>query len=375
MSVEIKAGSSYGMIKSGGSTDWDIVRNGQSPTCNTTTPLVAGVALTIYSLIFTIWRAFMWFDLSDIPFGVSIPNASLKLYSKSVLNSLMHDIVITKGYQSDPVVIGDFDLVAPYTQRDEVTDRGRRNAGDFKPIGAYFETTLNAAGLSMVEAACGGTLLICLRSSWDVEDTPDLVQNIGSSYVSFGLPTTEGQEPYLLIPEYSIDYPSHDLTRVTGIRHICRPGSYRLEATLGDVSTSVELPQRDVRIPSVTPTKEVKPEKAVPLKLPEKTVSELVEALVEEGASADVTAQQRLEIRAGILEDVKPLSQEDLERIRRTIGYEAPPEPSLWQKLTPWKEEKGETFGTAFTSTFRRGFGEVAKLGEMYKRFFGGRFG
>jgi len=172
--------------------------------------------------------------------------------------------------------------------------------------------------------------------------------------------------------------PSWDLSRVTGIRHIYRPGSYRLEATLGDVSTSIELPQRDIRIPSVVPTKEIKPEKpekVAPLKVPEKTVPELLEALREEGASADITAPELLPTRPGILEQFKPISREDLEKLGIITGREAPSEPSLWQRLTPWKEERGETFGTAFTSTFRRGFGEVAKLGEFYKKFFGGLFG
>jgi len=181
-----------------------------------------------------------------------------------------------------------------------------------------------------------------------------------------------------------VSYPSWDLSRVTGIRHIYRPGSYRLEATLGEVSTSIELPQRDIQIPTVVPaesTKIPKPPKTTPLRVPEKTALEMILALREEGllpeagASADITALEPLPIQAGILEQFKPISREELEKLGTVIGQEAPPEPSLWQKLTPWKEEKGETFGTAFTSTFRRGFGEVAKLGEMYKRFFGGRFG
>jgi len=201
----------------------------------------------------------------------------------------------------------------------------------------------------------------------------------GASWYLAGSPS--GQWNFEVYGIYAIKYPSNDFTRVSGIRHIYRPGSYRLEATLGEVSTSIELPQRDVRIPSVTPTKEVKPEKAMPLRVPERTAPELIEALREEGllpeagASADITALQPLPIQAGILEQFKPISQEELEKLGTVIGREAPPEPSLWQRLTPWKEEKGETFGTAFTSTFRRGFGEVAKLGEMYKRFFGGWFG
>lgn len=194
----------------------------------------------------------------------------------------------------------------------------------------------------------------------------------GITWVPAGSPT--GQWNFEVYGINAVKYPSNDFTRVTGIRHIFRPGSYRLEATLGDVSTSVELPQRDVRVPSVVPTKEAKPEKAAPLRLPRRTVPELIEALREEGASADVTAAEPLPIRAGILEQFKPISREDLERLGTVIGYEAPPEPSLWQRLTPWKEERGETFGTTFVSTFRQGFEEVAKLGELYRRLFGGLF-
>jgi len=234
---------------------------------------------------------------------------------------------------------------------------------------------------SLVESVCMDDIGLWRIGAFVVDSAKDTL------YV--GKYTTSSAKSFASIGSPAVvSYPSNGLTRVTGIRHIYRPGSYRLEATLGDVSTSVELPQRDVRIPSVVPLpdprtfeKFVRSEKAVPLRLPERTAPELIEALREEGllpeagASADITALEPLPIRAGILEQVKPLSREALERLGTIIGQEAPPEPSLWQKLTPWKEERGETFGTAFTSTFRRGFEEVAKLGESYKKFFGGLFG
>jgi len=383
-SAEIKAGTNLAYIYSYRGA-WTTIRNGLDTLLlrsqSAYSPTV-GVLQTSFTEEFDILRCFLQFDLSSISPGTIIPSASLKLYCIAHSGSVAMYAVITKGHQSDPLVIGDFDTAEPYTQRDEVTNRGQKQFGDFSPYSGYIEIDFNADGLSMIEAACGGTLLLCLRASPDVDDAEGQVPAVGASNLSFGKSTVEGQEPYLLIPEYYFaKYPSHNLTRVTGIRHIYRPGSYRLEATLGDVSTSIELPQRDIQIPTVVPAKAVKPEKAIPLRVPEKTAPELIEALREEGllpeagASADITALEPLPIRAGILERIKPLSREDLERLGTIIGQEAPPEPSLWQRLTPWKEERDETFGTAFTSTFRRGFEEVAKLGESYKKFFGGLFG
>ncbi|KKK64347.1 hypothetical protein LCGC14_2985130, partial [marine sediment metagenome] len=66
------------------------------------------------------YRSFLFFDLSALA-GAVINTATLRLYVYSKDGS--RDIVVTLGYQSDPVVAADFDT-SGYTQRDETTNRG-----------------------------------------------------------------------------------------------------------------------------------------------------------------------------------------------------------------------------------------------------------
>ena len=76
-----------------------------------------------------------------------------------------------------------------------------------------------------------------------------------------------------------VTYPSYALSRVTSIRHIYRPGSYRLEATLGDVSATAEIAQMEAKA-------EQKAEPILPAKplkyIPSQSLLELQSALAEE---------------------------------------------------------------------------------------------
>ena len=61
-----------------------------------------------------------------------------------------------------------------------------------------------------------------------------------------------------------------------------------------------------------------------------------------------------------------------IEEYERTKDQPAPPPQSLWQKITPWKEEAGETFGSAITEYFGKQFlgkdaPNQAELAEIYK--------
>ena len=128
------------------------------------------------------------------------------------------------------------------------------------------------------------------------------------------------------VPEHET-FPSstyNATARVAGIRHIYRPGSYRLEATIGDVSASVELVQRTIQVSTVTPPDMT----ASTVKMPEKTAIEFMEVLkAPEFLSTDkVTAPE---------------------------PYPAPSnQPTLWERLTPWDESQGQTFGDFLKGLF-----------------------
>ncbi len=213
-----------------------------------------------------------------------------------------------------------------------VNNQPTKLADDFSisglPTGQYVEITLNAAGVAYVKAAieAGDPYVMFVMLTKNDYDN-NLGVTVRDFYWFFYLTQETDKEPFLEFENYGAKfYPSWDLSRVTAIRHIYRSGSYRLEATLGDVSTSVELAQRTVQIPSVVPAKEDKGKRTEPVvtevTVPERTAPELVAALRDEGlfpASDRVTAPQ-------------PPAP-----IIRT-------EPSLWQRLTPWREEAGETF-------------------------------
>lgn len=300
-------------------------------------------------------RGFVDFDLSDLPanWASVYETVKLRLYIETWNGGSgdAGDIVIVQGVQNLPVEDDDYGAQLPY-----VTSGGVGDKDDWSEAG-WFDIELNVAGKALITA--GETLKLCLKTLADVNNNPIF----NGEYRTYIWTRDAGvaKAARLLFETVYPSYPSHDLTRVTGIRHIYRPGSYRLEATLGEVSTSIELPQRDIQIPTIVPvgsTKIPKPPKTTSLRVPDRTAPEIIEVLKEEGifgASADVTATEPLEIRAGILERVQPVTEEDIEEIRRRLA----PETNIWQKLTPWKEERGETIGSAVGELFRRIFGSV----------------
>ncbi len=127
-------------------------------------------------------------------------------------------------------------------------------------------------------------------------------------------------------------YPSWELSRVTALRHIYRPGSYRGEVTLGDVSTSVQLAQRYVQIPTVKPaeTDETKDKDTGETEQPSGTVREIVLPDLMK-AIQDWISTDRI-TRAW-------------EEKRKVVDLNAVP---FWQRITPWNEAKGETFKSVY---------------------------
>jgi len=143
------------------------------------------------------------------------------------------------------------------------------------------------------------------------------------------------------IESISTLYPSNDLTRITGLRHVYRPGSYRLEATLGDVSTTVEIPQHE-RAKVEIPVTDRWRQEATPL---------ITEIDVPKASASEVVKAMQTELEA----------MPELPKLR-------PIPENLWQWLTPWKEEEGETFGGEIIER-AKSFGKWAS--EAWKGLFG----
>lgn len=126
------------------------------------------------------------------------------------------------------------------------------------------------------------------------------------------------------------ELPEGDLTRVTGIRHVYRPGFSRMLVSLGDVSNTIEIAEAKAReeleIPERQTPKEPKPPKAVePTAMKMAPPVEPPEIL---GASAKVTAPE-------------PII--NWERIPKV---EPEPEPPPTANRCPYPECAGRTFAT-----------------------------
>jgi len=318
-------------------------------------------ALTDYQLV----RAWLDFDLTDLPSGWSDTYSvvKLKLYIEKWDNNTYGstgDIVVVQGVQNLPVQVSDYGAQVSY-----ITPGGTLDADDFSSAGWYY-ITLNDTGKGWISA--GGTFKICLRSSGDVND-----------YAAIG---SFMHRPYIWTRDADVDkaarlvfeatYPTNALTRVTGIRHIYRPGLFRMILSLGDVSNTIEIAEHTVR-------KE--------LEIPEQRTPGPVVSGCEEGATSGQGAN-KYTCRGGIWTHTPepsyqaPTTLEELQERRWTFEPSEPfpasarvtaprpqppeisTEPSLWQRLTPWKEEEGETFGS-----------EVAERFEKLRRLFGGMFG
>ena len=182
----------------------------------------------------------------------------------------------------------------------------------------------------------------------------------------------------------SYKYPSDAITRATGIRHVYRPGSYRLEANLGEVSNTIEVVRQEVVMPPPFNYEQqyiidrMSAEVARTVEVPAKTAPELIRALEDEGlwpVSAKVTMPQPPPERIKPVPEPAPeptpieytyeqqylIEQERLrQQQRQQVGYKGFID---WRKITPWVEEKGETLGS-----------EVEERWKSFTGWLGGMF-
>lgn len=298
--------------------------------------------------VYHIYRHGMFFDLSNLGADYVIQAATLRLYI--YYKGTSGSIYVVEGVHDNPVNAADYgDLFASDTS-------GGGLALSAMTLDQYNDITLNSTGRGWLTPG-QSVVKLALRGGTDISSSAAP----GSHQSTIRWHSTQkgtGYEPILLLT-VTARYPSDSLTRVTGIRHLYRPGSYRLEANLGEVSTTIDVVKSKVILPPAFNYEQQRiiekfeeaeraakaTEAARTVEVPAKTAPELIRAVEDEGlfpASAKVTMPQPPppEIKA---------------------------EPSLWGRLTPWREEEGETFGGEVMERIR-------SYTEFMKRtFFGGR--
>ena len=134
-------------------------------------------------------------------------------------------------------------------------------------------------------------------------------------------------------------YPSDAITRVTGIRHIYRPGFFRIQLMLGDVSNTIEIAEARVR-------KE--------LEIPEDKTPEPPKVPIPPYEPGPYWAPKPPPIppyepgpgweRKEPEEELPPAGIAGIAG-RAIVGAWRQRKP-IWRTITPWEEEAGETFGT-----------------------------
>jgi len=183
-------------------------------------------------------------------------------------------------------------------------------------------------------------------------------------------------------PIQPIIYPTDGLSRVTTLRHLYRPGQYKLFANLGFVSQKVEYveytppameddePPIDVIVqppepvyPPYEPGPYLPPypdPDAFPPYEPGITSEPQWTGRYGPGYIGSVV-NGRLELPKGTSELINNLILNDInnERITQTrsrkLGWEEPSSmvSKVWQGITPWKESEGETFFSAISNMFK----------------------
>jgi len=191
------------------------------------------------------------------------------------------------------------------------------------------------------------------------------LHGVGNMWASFtsASPTLDLYALSLYIVASSL--PSDSMARVTGIRHIYRPGMFRMVLSLGDVSNTIEIAEAKVR-------KE--------LELPEQKTPDIPKyepapewpkpRAPEPSRPAVIPTMPGVVLPEEVFKKVFPEYEPQAEpptfgELLGTAVKAAIPSPvrQAWRAITPWKEEAGETFG-----------GEVAERFKAIGKFFGSIF-
>lgn len=123
--------------------------------------MLAGCRLTAS---FFIYRNFLFFDTSTIPVGSDILSAKLSIFVKGKWCNIVtwRHLCITKGVQSDPVILADYGDQHPY-----IHIAGWVDMLTLTP-GVYTDIPFFTSGLDLINP--GGITRLCLRAERDVID-------------------------------------------------------------------------------------------------------------------------------------------------------------------------------------------------------------
>jgi len=203
----------------------------------------------------TLYRSIFLFDTSALPDGCQISSATLSIYGRATKADALSITPDINVYASNPasstVLTGtDFATLGSTPFCDIPITYANWNEGT---PGTANEFVLNAAGLAAISKT-GITKLGIRNANYDVSgDAPgNWVSAAASAITCWFNEQGTTYRPKLVI-EYTGTYPIIDpgtlagLTRVSSIRHIFRPGFFRMQVGLGDLGFDVDVAETAVR--------------------------------------------------------------------------------------------------------------------------------
>jgi len=159
--------------------DWGSCRSGNSLVVGNwhNAPLYRLLASSIQTATFWITRSFLFFDTSTLPGTARVLSGELRLYGQianKTSSAAYPYIQVTKGYQSDPPVIGDW---AGQTDETQVLAQFHL---DSIIISGYNDFPLNQGGLDHVNLT--GITRYCIRQEMDVRN---VVPPLGANELAY----------------------------------------------------------------------------------------------------------------------------------------------------------------------------------------------
>jgi hypothetical protein len=319
---------------------------------------------------FRIGRCYLDFDLSAVsePDETDFVRIYVYVYSHGghAPTNGVHkaDLHASEGRQAIPVEEDDFGDQLAYT-----TTWGHL-AYDDMTNDQYNYIELNSTGIAAIN--WGGTQKFCLRVWADIGDTAPSAGGENDSVVYWAQQKGTIYRPYLSIEGYKQVWPGVGTMRVTGIRHLYRPGYYRMMLTLGSLHSAPLVPmlegKPEVDEPTWLPPWWEPPEvwKTPPSEPMPWEPPEVWTTAAEPTAGPQVPSywggmppggarQLREEYMYKYASEGYKKYWEAMEKYEAPYGagktypgagLATPPAKSLYRKLTPWSEEQGETFGS-----------------------------
>jgi len=157
-----------------------------------------------------------------------------------------------------------------------------------------------------------------------------------------------------------VSYPVDAITRVTNLVHRYNraTGLYVLEISLGEVTDDFGLPFIELGSPRATAEKDEDDKTKRTISRAEKTIDERIDREIAEwNELRKLEAEAYARVYPGP-QWYGPMGPPTTKRIDYPLQEFLPKapepfEPTLWSKITPWKEEAGETFPSALQGMIR----------------------